>query len=102
MEAAYWGVPSVSFATSPYDQLDSVHQPATREEAVRLVTGPVAPVRSEDALRYGYYYSRFGRPLRWAEPEGLYRSRFKGRTLEPRRSTGWRRRRARLRQALLS
>lgn len=93
MEAAYWGKPSISFATSRYDQLDSIIQPTDHAEAVRLVLDPVPPRDSEDTLKYGYYYSVFGRPLRYAEPIDLNTFRFKGKSLHRRRDAkrAWRR-----------
>jgi len=77
MEVAHAGKPSISFATSPYQELNAVYRPADREEAVRLILDPIEPKRNDDTLKYGYYYSVFGRPLRHAEPTGLSRLRFK-------------------------
>lgn len=67
MEAAFWGKPSVSFATTPYDNLDVIQRPVDREDAIRLVVEELEPRASEDCLKYGYYYSTFGRQLRFSD-----------------------------------
>ena len=100
MEVAHAGKPSISFATSPYQRLDSVYQPADREEALRLVLDPLEPKRNDDTLKYGYYYSVFGRPLRHAEPLGLSRLRFKGEHRNKRSGARLRWRGARVRERL--
>lgn len=79
MEAAYWGKPSVLLATSRYQNLESVYLPANRDEAVRLITDDLEAKGMGDCLKYGFYYSTFGRELRHSEVVDMNRLRFKGR-----------------------
>jgi hypothetical protein len=81
MEAAYWGKPSVSFATNPYQNLDAVYQPADREDAVRLIVEPLPAKGGLDCLKYGYFYSTFGRKMRYSEARDLSSLTFKGRAI---------------------
>ncbi len=78
MEAAFWGKPSVSFATNPYENLGAIYQPTTRADARRLLAEELAPKGYENCVKYGYYYSTFGQRLRHSTVEGLFDLRFKG------------------------
>jgi len=78
MEAAYWGKPSVSFATNPYQNLDAIYYPADRQDAVRLIVEPLAAKGGLDCLKYGYFYSTFGRKLRYSEVRDGSSLTFKG------------------------
>jgi hypothetical protein len=83
MEAAYWGKPSVSFATNPYQNLDAIYQPADRKDALRLLLDNLQPKGQMDCIKYGYYYSVFGRPLRYSQVTGVNALAFKGRMIAP-------------------
>jgi hypothetical protein len=92
MEAAYAGKPTVSFASSSFEQLDSVFHPQDRDEVVRLVSKPLEPQLTEDTLKYGYFRSVCGSPLRYARPTDLKSCYFKGKALHGRQEAkrGWR------------
>jgi hypothetical protein len=88
MEAAFWGKPSVSFATSPYANLDSIYLARDRKEMRRLLLDPLEPRRSEDTLKYGYYYQTFGMKLRHSRVRGLSSLTFRGRKIRSCEATG--------------
>lgn len=92
MEAAYWGKPTISLATCIFGQPDSVYHPKDRDEAVQLIVKPLEPRATEDTLKYGYYQSVFGRPLRHARPVDVMTCYFKGEALHARhaRRPRWR------------
>jgi hypothetical protein len=84
MEAAYWGKPTILLGTGIFGPLDSVYHPKDRDEAVQLIVKPLESRATEDALKYGYYQSVFGRPLRHARPVELMTCYFKGEALHAR------------------
>ena len=88
VEATYRGKPSISLATSGYDELAAVYHPTTREEARALIVGDLAVGSLDDCLKYGYYRATFGQEMRHAKPLGDLRSfSFKGKRI---RRTDWR------------
>jgi hypothetical protein len=84
MEAAYCGKPTILLATGIFGPVDCVYHPKDRDEAVQLIVKPLEPRVTEDALKYGYYQSVYGRPLRHARPVDLMTCYFKGEALHGR------------------
>jgi hypothetical protein len=78
VEACYWNRPSVLLARAYYESLDCAYIPATHDEVVACLRATLAPRSRTDALKYGFWDLRHGRPFRRYTPETLTRGTFEG------------------------
>lgn len=84
IEATFWRRPSVLLGMSLYRCLDGTYNPATHDDALRLLRDPaLAPRPLEAALMYGHYIATFGNDFKHFEPTGISKGRFRGHPTEP-------------------
>ena len=85
MEATYAGKPSVLLNESYYRALGAVYEPENPEEVKKCLLDRLHPKPFEATLPYGFYCRHRGEEMRFSEPWGPWRMRYKGYALEARR-----------------
>ena len=78
VEACYWGTPSILLGRAYYEQLDCTYRPHSHEEVIGLLRSELAPKPLDEALKYGFWELRQGRPFKRYRPESLTRGTFLG------------------------
>lgn len=82
IEAVHWGKPSINLGPSAYEVLDATYVPQNEAELEALLLDENLQADPGKTLAFGYYYSVFGNPFRYYEPETLFSGRFLGVNLQ--------------------
>jgi hypothetical protein len=78
IEAVFLGIPSILAGKCFYRGLGSTYDPQTHDELVQLVCRKLDPLNKKAAHVYGYFFSSFGIPYKYYQPEDFGAGRFKG------------------------
>jgi hypothetical protein len=84
IEAAYWNKPVILLGRSFYESLNCTYQPASHEEAVKLISDEnLPPLNQEEALKYGYWSLNKGVPFEYYTPSAVTKGSFDNKQITP-------------------
>lgn len=79
IEATYWNKPSILLGKAYYSGFDCVYKPKSHEEVIDLLLTENLPLKDKNSTKvFAFYYSVYGIPFRFYEPDSLFSGKFKG------------------------